>query len=137
MGAEFGSYQQNRDRLNSNQKQRKEYFLVTYPTLQGTYYGMMCKLIEIATHHKYDEGYNNLPLENLPPNVQYLLRSEDGKQTHLQPDSVETSARDRNFVKPLFQCSPVCSTKSRAILRAGYPNSPWFFHHLYQPHHPY
>ena len=43
------------------------------------WYDVTTDKVKIATHVRFDEGFNDLPTEGLPPNVQYILRSEDGK----------------------------------------------------------
>ena len=58
--------------------------------------------VKLATHVRFDEGFNDLPTEGLPPNVQYILRSEDGKRSKLQMDSSDTHCKDLKFYRPPF-----------------------------------
>ena len=38
------------------------------------------KRIKYATHARFDEGMNDVPINKIPPNVQLLQRSEYGKR---------------------------------------------------------
>ena len=61
------------------------------------WYDVQTDRVKIATHCRFDEGMNDLPIEALPPNVQYLLRSEGGDIDNLRTEPKETHARDLQF----------------------------------------
>ena len=53
--------------------------------------------VEIATHSRFDEGMNDLPIESLPPNVQYSLRTEGGNRTEPPLDPNDTHSNQLQF----------------------------------------
>ena len=59
-----------------------------HTTRVAMYYNVNSHLVKFATHLRYDKGMNDLPIDSIPPNVQHLLRKEDGKrleaETHFQ-----------------------------------------------------
>lgn len=48
--------------------------------------------VKIATHARFDEGMNDLPLSDLPPNVVHLQRTQDG--TPFPAEAVDSSISD-------------------------------------------
>ena len=50
------------------------------------------KRIKYATHARFDEGMNDVPINKIPPNVQLLQRSEYGKRP--AKDQEETNSND-------------------------------------------
>ena len=52
-------------------------------------------MVKIAKHAKFDEGMNDIPLDQLPPNAMQLQRSELGNQ--LPADKQEINSSDLTF----------------------------------------
>ena len=50
--------------------------------------------VKIATHAKFDEGFNDLPVDNLPLNCQQILRLNG---TRVPPDKFELHSSDLEF----------------------------------------
>ena len=50
------------------------------------WYDTLTTRVKLATHVRFDEGSNYLPVDALPPNVQYILRSENGDRSALPMD---------------------------------------------------
>ncbi|KAG7357166.1 reverse transcriptase RNA-dependent DNA polymerase [Nitzschia inconspicua] len=61
---------------------RKGIFLGYLPdtTKNIVWYDVETQVVKIAKHAQFDGGMNDLPIEPIPPNVQYLLRSLDGQR---------------------------------------------------------
>ena len=59
---------------------RKGIFLgyVPHTTHNILWYDVETSRIKIATHARFDEGMNDLPVTDMPPNVSHLLRTDDG-----------------------------------------------------------
>ncbi|KAG7373017.1 hypothetical protein IV203_033741 [Nitzschia inconspicua] len=66
---------------------RKCIFLVYLPgtTKNIVWYDVETHVVKIAKHAQFDEGMNDLPIESMPPNVQYLLRSINGHRFPSEP----------------------------------------------------
>ncbi|KAG7360930.1 hypothetical protein IV203_036029 [Nitzschia inconspicua] len=66
---------------------RKGIFLGYLPgiTKNIVWYDVETHLVKIAKHAQFDEGMNDLPIESIPPNVQYLLRSLYGQRFPSEP----------------------------------------------------
>ena len=60
---------------------RKGIFLGFVPktTRNIIWYDVETERVKIASHAKFDEGMNDLPIDQIPPNVQHLQRSELGQ----------------------------------------------------------
>ena len=56
--------------------------------------------IKMATHARFDEGMNDMPQEKIPPNVQHLLRSEEGKR--FPDEDAETMAAEFHLFNSPF-----------------------------------
>ena len=56
-------------------KARKGIFLgyVPFTTRNILYFDEESERVKVATHCLFDEGFNNLPIEALPPNVKHLI----------------------------------------------------------------
>ena len=72
--------------------------------------------MEITTHAKFDEGFNNLPIYNLPLDSQQVICLNG---TRVPPDKVELTSLDLEFFVYLFSDKetaviPVLSTTSDA-----------------------
>jgi hypothetical protein len=73
--------------------------------------------IKLAKHARFDEGMNDLPFEDIPPNVQHLMRSKQGER--IPPDSRELSVDAFEFkANPLSDTFPkkVKVTNTDALL---------------------
>ena len=59
---------------------RKGIFLgyVPHTTRNILWYDVETSRIKIATHARFDEGMNDLPVTDMPPNVAHLRRTDDG-----------------------------------------------------------
>ena len=42
------------------------------------WYDVETHKVKIATHARFDEGFNDLPMDTIPPNGQHLIRTDDG-----------------------------------------------------------
>ena len=58
------------------------------------WYDEASERVKFATHAKFDEGFNDLPADNLPPNCQQILR-RNGSPVPI--DAKETSVADLKF----------------------------------------
>ena len=58
-------------------------------------YNLESERVKIATHCVFDEGFNDVPVESLPPNVKHLIRINDG--TRVDMKSHEMSCKDLAF----------------------------------------
>ena len=56
--------------------------------------------VKMASHVRFDEGMNDLPIDAIPPNVQHLQRSEFGKT--YPEESVETSINEFHLYRNPF-----------------------------------
>ena len=55
--------------------------------------------VKIATHARFDEGLNDLPVDQIPPNGAYLMQTDDGKP--LPADTNELCSSDfGHFITP-------------------------------------
>ena len=79
---------------------RKGIFLGYLPntTKNILWFDVESKRVKIAFHARFDEGMNDLPLADIPPNVQHLKRVLDGvplpiDPTELTPDSIHFTAQ--------------------------------------------
>jgi hypothetical protein len=61
---------------------RKGIFLgyVPHTTRNIIWYDEESERMKIARHCVFDEGFNDVPVEMLPPNVQYIIRSTDNNK---------------------------------------------------------
>ena len=50
--------------------------------------------MKVATHCLFDKGFNDLPIEALPPNVQQLLRANDDIRPEEDTDKITSSDLD-------------------------------------------
>ena len=59
---------------------RKGVFLgyVPYTTRNILWYDPKTDRVKIATHVRFNEGYNDIPTTQIPPNIVHLHRTEDG-----------------------------------------------------------
>ena len=56
--------------------------------------------MKIATHFRFDEGMNDLPIESTPPNIQHITRIQGDR---LPEDSREMSKYDLQFFELNFR----------------------------------
>jgi hypothetical protein len=61
-------------------RSRKGIFLgyVPYTTRNILWYDVHTHRVKIANHARFDEGMNDLPISDIPPNVQHIQRTDDG-----------------------------------------------------------
>ena len=52
--------------------------------------------VKLAAHGRFDEGFSDFPLDQMPANVNHLLGSENNDHSNLTDASV-TSAKDPSF----------------------------------------
>ena len=50
---------------------------VPHTTQNILLYDLETSRIKIATHAQFDEGMNDLPVTNIPPNVAHLIQADD------------------------------------------------------------
>jgi hypothetical protein len=75
-------------------KARKGIFLgyVPHNTRNIIWYDVGSERMKIASHCVFDEGFNDVPVETLPPNVQHFLRSTDNnKRPTADPDPISNT----------------------------------------------
>ena len=83
---------------------RKGIFLGFVPntTRNILWFDVDTERVEIAKHAKFDEGMNDIPVDQLPPNAMHLQRSELGNA--LPPDDRELKSSDFMFtISPFDQ----------------------------------
>ena len=90
---------QRKGRFKSNAN--KGIFLGFLPdtTQIAMYYDVNTQEVKYVTHLRYDEGMNDLPIEEIPPNVQYLQRKEDDNPIPPEKD-FQNTADLHFFVEP-------------------------------------
>jgi hypothetical protein len=72
-------------------KAQKGIFLgyVPHTTRNIIWYDVESERMKIASHCVFDEGFNDVPVETLPPNVQHILRSTDKNECPtVDPDPI-------------------------------------------------
>jgi len=76
---------------------RKGIFLgfARHTTRNMLWYDVLTTRVKLASHARFDEGMNDLPLADIPPNVQHLQRAED--DAPLPMDATETLTKDLQF----------------------------------------
>ena len=72
------------------QKSIERPWYVPHTTRNILWYDLETTRIKIATHARFDEGMNDLPVVDMPPNVRHLVCADDGEP--IAPDPVELSA---------------------------------------------
>ena len=60
------------------------------------WYDVETERAKIATHCRFDEGFNNLPADALPINIQHLIRSEN-RERKIKMDSKITDTSKQGF----------------------------------------
>ena len=80
---------------------RKGIFLgfVPYSTRNILWYDVETNRVKIAFHARFDEGMNDLPFAELPPNVQHLQRTDEDQPFPIEPTEVDASSFDF-YVEP-------------------------------------
>ena len=68
---------------------------VPFTTRNILWFDVESERVKVATHCLFDEGFNDLPIETLPPNVQHLIRVSGG--TRPMKDSTEINSKDLDF----------------------------------------
>ena len=64
------------------------------------WYDLETNQVKLGSHVRFDEGMNDLPIENIPPNVQQLQRSDDGIRP--DPEILQTDLSDLKFYDTPF-----------------------------------
>ena len=79
-------------------KSRKGIFLgyIPYTTRNILWFDVESERVKVATHCLFDEGFNDLPIEALPPNVQQLLRANNDN-IRPEEDTEEITLSDLDF----------------------------------------
>ena len=68
-------------------------------TQNKIWFDVKTERVKIASHAKFDEGMNGIPINQLPPNVIHLQRSEIGKSFPMDKYELETTDLEF-FVSP-------------------------------------
>jgi hypothetical protein len=81
---------------------RKGIFIGFVPntTQNILWYDVDSQLVKIAKHVQFDEGMNDLPIDSIPPNVQYLLRVQEGQPFPAEPhhtDAIQFTLTNNPF----------------------------------------
>ena len=99
-----------RRRAKLRPNSRKGIFLGYIPntTANIVWFDEATQRIKIAKHARFDEGLNDLPINEVPPNVQHLMRSEFGQPIPADPD--ESSMPQFNFF-----LNPFADTWSKSL----------------------
>lgn len=66
------------------------------------WYDVNTERVKIASHGRFDEGFNDLPIESIPPNVQQLTRSAFGKRYKKDPKEL-TSCDLQFYLEPFAE----------------------------------
>ena len=73
---------------------------VPYTTRTILLYDVATHKVKIATHAKFDEGFNDFPMDQVPSNGQHLMRTDEG--TPFPAETRELSSSDfGHFVTPI------------------------------------
>ena len=67
---------------------------VPYTTRNIFWFDPSTSRVKIATHARFDEGMNDLPSKDTPPNVLHLERIDGNARTTAEPEEVSTSTFD-------------------------------------------
>lgn len=70
--------------------------LVSFTTQIFLWFDVESKRLKVATHCSFDEGFNDLPIETLPPNVKHLICVSGG--AHPMKDSTNIDSNDLDFL---------------------------------------
>ena len=99
-----------RRRAKLRPNSRKGIFLGYIPntTANIVWFDEETQRIKIAKHARFDEGLNDLPIAEIPPNVQHLQRSEFGQP--IPADREESSMPQFNFF-----LDPLADTWSKSL----------------------
>ena len=84
-------------KFKSNAKKGIFLGFLPHTTRNLLWYDVTTDKVKIATHCRFDEGFSDLPTESLPPNVQYILRSEEGSRQALTMDTTDTASSTLQF----------------------------------------
>ena len=81
---------------------RKGIFLGFLPntTRNIVWYDVETEKVKIAKHARFDEGMNDLPTDQIPPNVIHLQRTQDGQP--FPPEPTESSVEEFHFTTNPF-----------------------------------
>jgi hypothetical protein len=96
---------------------RKGLFLGFLPgtTKNILWYDVETQRVKIAKHVRFDEGMNDLPFDAIPPNVQHLMRSQEGK-----PFPAEIT--ESSIIEFTFLPNPFAATISKTVpIRCSHP----------------
>ena len=93
---------------------RKGIFLGFLPntTKNIVWYDEDTHRIKLAKHARFDEGMNDLPFSDTPPNVQHLMRSNNGAE--FPAETAESSVEEFTFTN-----NPFSHTISRTLKAGG------------------
>ena len=88
---------------NFRSNSRKGLFLGFLPdtTKNIFYYDQESNCIKKTSHFRFNEGFNDLPLQQQPPNVAHLLNSNNGVEFSIDPPEYCTT-EDFDFLLPLL-----------------------------------
>ena len=103
-----------RPRAKFRMRSRKGLFLGFLPntTKNIIWYDPETSRIKLAKHARFDEGMNDLPFDEIPPNVQHLMRSKQG-------DTIPPEPRASSVDKFEFTTNPFAHTLSRKLTVSG------------------
>ena len=100
---------------------RKGIFLgyVPYTMRNMLWFDPETSRVKIANHARYDEGYNDLPASQIPPNVIHLQRTDNGNAP--EADTIKIAASDLEFY-----ISPFAELIHRTVKLTPRSNHPLF-----------
>jgi hypothetical protein len=103
-----------RRRAKFRNNSRKGVFLGFLPntTKNIIWYDLESSRVKMAKHARFDEGMNDLPFDQIPPNVQHLMRSQHGAP--VPPESQESSVAAFEFTNNPFSHTISCTLKPQA-----------------------
>ena len=74
--------------------------------------------VKYASHARFDEGMNDLPISDIPPNVQHLQRIEEGNP--IPAETVETSIEEFHLYSNPFAHTLPVSLKAKNCKNANF-----------------
>jgi hypothetical protein len=102
-------------------KARKGVYLgyVPHTTRNIIWYDVESERMKIASHCVFDEGFKDVPVETLPPNVQHILQSTDNnKRPTANPDPISNTDLE-------FYVYPFAEKKNCYCHHPYFPRSSW------------
>jgi len=89
-----------RAKFKNNSKKGIFLGFVPHTTRNILWYDVDTERVKIASHVRFDEGMNDLPIDRIPPNVQHLERVQQGHPIPAETEEVDTSSDLHFYIHP-------------------------------------